>query len=112
MKLAATCRGMTRHANPTWRKGHCHQGQGKDKAVPRTQKGQTFRKRHRVKQEGINGIRNQGLKEQLHLRKKRTPNRIFGKTKELEVAKHIVGTSSRLRKMNVRTFGTITLTDQ
>jgi hypothetical protein len=39
-----------------------------------------------VKQEGINGIRNHGLKEQLHLRKERTPNMIFGKTNELEVA--------------------------
>jgi hypothetical protein len=36
------------------------QGQGKDKAVPRTQKGQTFRKRHHAKPDGINGKRNQG----------------------------------------------------
>jgi hypothetical protein len=28
--------GVSRHAIPAWRKGHCHHGQGKDKAVQRT----------------------------------------------------------------------------
>jgi hypothetical protein len=56
-KLAAACRGMTHQAISAWHKEHCCQGQGKDKAVPRTQKGQTFRKRRRAKPEGINGIR-------------------------------------------------------
>jgi hypothetical protein len=37
-KFIAACRGMTRCAIPARRKGHCCQGQGKDKAVPRTQK--------------------------------------------------------------------------
>jgi hypothetical protein len=32
----------------------------KDKAVPRTQKGWTFRKRRRAKPEGNTGIRSQG----------------------------------------------------
>jgi hypothetical protein len=47
-------------AIPAWRKEHCRQGQGKGKAVRRTQKGRTFGKRRRAKPEGITGIRNQG----------------------------------------------------
>jgi hypothetical protein len=34
-KLAAACRWLTHHAIPARRKGHCCQGQGKDKPVPR-----------------------------------------------------------------------------
>jgi hypothetical protein len=56
-KLATACRGMTCHAIPAQHKGHCHQGHGRDNAVPRTQEGWTFRKRHWVKPEGSNGIR-------------------------------------------------------
>jgi hypothetical protein len=33
-----------------------HKGQGKDKAVPRTEKGHTFGTRHWVKPEGVSGI--------------------------------------------------------
>jgi exopolyphosphatase/pppGpp-phosphohydrolase len=36
-KLAATCRGMTRHALPAQHKGHCHQGQGNKNVVQGTQ---------------------------------------------------------------------------
>jgi hypothetical protein len=58
-KLAAACRRMTRCAILAWSKG-----QGKDnKALPRTQKGHTFRKRYRAKLEGISGIRFQVLKK-------------------------------------------------
>jgi hypothetical protein len=42
-----------------------------------TLKGWMFRKRCWVKPECINGIRNQGLKEQLRLRKERTSGMIF-----------------------------------
>jgi hypothetical protein len=75
------------------------QEQGKDKAVPGTQKRWTFGKRRRAKLEGISEIRNQGLKEQLHLRKERTSSRMFRKTIELEVTDQIVGTSIILHKM-------------
>jgi hypothetical protein len=68
---------MTRPAIPAPHKGQGCQGPGKDKAVPRTQKGQTFRMRHWTKLKGINGIRNQDLKEQLCLRKERTAGKIF-----------------------------------
>jgi hypothetical protein len=37
-ELAAAWRGMTRRVIPARRKGHCHQRQGMDKAVSRTQK--------------------------------------------------------------------------
>jgi hypothetical protein len=43
--LAAVCRGMTRLAIPAWHKGHGCQGEDKDKAVTRTQKGWMFGKR-------------------------------------------------------------------
>jgi hypothetical protein len=49
--------------------------------------------------ENIIGIRDRDIKKQLFLRKERTFVRIFKKTLELEVAKQIVGTSIRLRKM-------------
>jgi hypothetical protein len=84
-KFATTSRGMTRHAIPALCKGCCCQGQGKDRAVPRTQKTWTFGKTCWVKPEGISGRRNQGLKEQLCLRKERTSGKIFGKTMELGI---------------------------
>jgi hypothetical protein len=98
--LAAACKGMTRRDIPTRRKGHCCQGQGKDKAVPRTQIGWTFEKRRQTKPEGISETSERDLKKQLPLRKERTSGRIFRQTTELEIAKKTVGTSIRLRKMN------------
>jgi hypothetical protein len=56
-KLVASCRHITHRAIPAWRKRHCCQRQGKDKSVPRTQKGHMFGKRCRAKPEGISGIR-------------------------------------------------------
>jgi hypothetical protein len=44
-KLAAACRGMTRRATPAPRKGHSHQGPGKDNVVQETRKGRPFGKR-------------------------------------------------------------------
>jgi hypothetical protein len=89
---------MTHRAIPARHKGHSHREQGKDKAVPRTQKGWTFEKRCRAKLEGINGIRMQGLKKQPHLRSKRTFGRIFGKTTGLEIVKQIAGSSIGIKK--------------
>jgi hypothetical protein len=71
-------------------------GQSKDKSVPRTQNGQTFVKRRRVKPEGINGIRDRDLKKQLRLRKGRISGRTLRKTGDLEIGKQIAGTSIRL----------------
>jgi hypothetical protein len=51
--LVAALRGMTLRAIPARRKGHCSQGQGKDKPAQRTQKGQTFGMRRRAKPKGI-----------------------------------------------------------
>jgi hypothetical protein len=92
---------MTRGAIPELRKRHCYHGQSKDKAVPRTQKGRTFEKRRWAKPEGINGIRDRDLKEQLCLRKERTSDRILGKTIGLEIVKRTVGSSIRIRKTSV-----------
>jgi hypothetical protein len=65
------------------------------------------RKRRWQCMECSNGIKHQGLNEQLCLRKERTLDRIFRKTIQLEVAKQIVGTFIRLRKINVRLCGEV-----
>jgi hypothetical protein len=57
-----------------------------------------FGKRCRAKPEGINGIRNRDLKNQKHLGKERTSDRIFRKAIELEIAKRTAGYSVRIRK--------------
>jgi hypothetical protein len=80
-----------------------------------------LRKRRQAKLEGITGIRNQGSRQQLCLRKERTTSncirehskkqeprlvsrttlgRTFRKTVELEVTKQIAGTSINLQKMS------------
>jgi hypothetical protein len=59
-----------------------------------------FRMRYWAQSECINGILDQDLKEQLHLRKEKTFGRISGKIVELEIAKQTVETSIRLSKMN------------
>jgi hypothetical protein len=85
-----------------------------------TSKRQTFRKRQQVKPKGITGIRNQGSRQQLRLRKEKTTgngirgwcrrqephlgsrttfNKTFMKTVVLEIAKQTVGTSIRWQKM-------------
>jgi hypothetical protein len=86
-KSAATRRGMIRRAIRAWRKGHCRQGQGKDKGVPRTQKGRAFAKNRRKKPVGINGIRDRDLKKQPCLRKERTSGRVFGKIIGLQIVR-------------------------
>jgi hypothetical protein len=119
-ELAGAHKRMTYCTIPAQHKGHCHQGQGKNKAVPRTQKKWTFGTRRWAKPEGIDGIKNQGLRQQLHLRKERTTSssirgrsrrqelhlgsrttlsRIFRKALELEITKQIIRTSIRLQKM-------------
>jgi hypothetical protein len=45
------------------------------------------------------------LKEQLHLRKERTPRRIFGKTIGLEIVKQTVESSFRIRKTSAKHCG-------
>jgi hypothetical protein len=57
-KLAAAYRGMTRHARMARRKGHGHEGQGKDSVVQGTRKGRTFEKRCQAQLECNNAIKN------------------------------------------------------
>jgi hypothetical protein len=73
----------------------------RDDFVRGTPKGPKFKKRHRAQQKYNSGIRNQGLKERLRLGSRRTLNKTFRQTIELEVTKQIVGTSIKLRKMRV-----------
>jgi hypothetical protein len=67
----------------------------------KNQKGRTFGTRRQAKPEGIAGIRNQGPRQQLRLGSRAKLGRIFRKIAELEVARHTVATSIRLRKMSV-----------
>jgi hypothetical protein len=55
-----------------------------------------------VKPEGINVTRKRDLKKQLRLGNERISGTMFRKTVELKIAKQIIGTSIRLRKMSVR----------
>jgi hypothetical protein len=103
-KLAVTCRRIIRRVITPQRKGHCCQGQGKNKVVPRSQKGWTIGKRRRAQPESISGIRIQGLKKQLRLGKEKTSGRIIRKALVLVIAKRTAGSSVRIRKMSVRTL--------
>jgi hypothetical protein len=89
---------MNHCAIPAQHKEHGWHGQGKDKAVPRTQKGQTFKKRHWTKLEGINEIRDQGMRQQLCLESKRAFNKIVRQTFRVEAMKQVVGISIRSQK--------------
>jgi hypothetical protein len=63
---------------------------------------ETFRKRHQPKSEGINGIKIQYLKKQLHLRKEKKSSRIFRAPLGLKMRKE--GTSS----LTAKDVGTLT----
>jgi hypothetical protein len=103
-KLATASRGMTCRAIPALHKGHGHQGLGKRNVVQGSQKGWTFRKRHRAQPECNNGIRNQDLKVKLHLGSKGNVNETFRKTLGLEITNRIARSSVRIRNISVRTL--------
>jgi hypothetical protein len=63
-KWAAAQGQLTHCVIPAQRNRHCCQEEGKDKAMPRTQKGWKFGKRCRAEPKGSNGIREQDLREQ------------------------------------------------
>jgi hypothetical protein len=104
-KLATTLKQMTRHAGMAQRKIRSHKG------LTMEQRQRKNRTRHNVAQgtgkirwEKVgynNGMRNQGLKEQLCLGSERTAGWIFRKALELEILKRRVEPSW---KMNVRTL--------
>jgi hypothetical protein len=91
---------LTHCAIPALRKGHGHEGPGKDSIARGTLKGQTFRKRHQVQLEFNNGMRSRGLRA-ITFGKENTQQDLQ-QTIELEVTKQIIGTSIRLLKMSVR----------
>jgi hypothetical protein len=63
--------------------------------------GRTFRKRHWTQREYSNGIRDQDIKEQLHLQSERTSGRIFRKALVLEMMKkQRIEPSVRIWKMS------------
>jgi hypothetical protein len=84
-KLAAACRGMTRHAIPSRREGHTVEQRPRKKrtrgnVLQGTRKGRTFGRRRRAQPEFNNGIRILDLKEWLRLGNERTSGRICRKT--------------------------------
>jgi hypothetical protein len=89
-KLAAACRGMTRHAFPARPKGHCCRGQEKDKAVQGTSKGRRLGERRREQSESNNGMKDRDLRERLHLTSKRTSGSIYKKALVPEMVKRRV----------------------
>jgi hypothetical protein len=120
-KFAATGRGMNRRVIPARRKGHGHQGPGRDNVARGAPGGRTLKRRRRTRQKGSDRIGDRDVKEQLRLRKERTTgngirgrrkrqqlrlestgnfNDTFRETLGLDIAKRIDGTSIRLRKMS------------
>jgi hypothetical protein len=83
---------MTCHATPALHKGH-GQGPDRDSVARGSPKGWMLERRQLMRQEGSSGMRDWYVKEEVRLRKKRIPARIFGKTVELKFAKQIVRTS-------------------
>jgi hypothetical protein len=70
-------------AIPAQHKGQCCEGQGKDMALQRTQRGHTFGKRRQVQPECNNGIRDRGAVWQLHFSKNTaTGNGIRGRSRK------------------------------
>jgi hypothetical protein len=85
-------------AGTAWHKGCGHKGstvkqrwknQTKDNVGRGTLTGQTFGKGHGAQPECNNSTRNRGLKERLCVGSRRTLNKIFRRTIELEVKKQI-----------------------
>jgi hypothetical protein len=99
-KLAAARIRMARRAVPAPRKGHGHQGPGKDSVAKGTPKGGTFGKRRRARPECNNGIRKRDLNQQLRLGSKGNINETFRQTLSLEIVKRTVESSVRIRKMS------------
>jgi hypothetical protein len=86
-KLATAGRKMTHHTGVAWRKVHViRKNQTKDKAGQGTSKRRMFGRRHQPKPERKSGIKDRGTRWQLHLKNKKTADRIVEKTFRLEVA--------------------------
>jgi hypothetical protein len=82
-KVSAAHKRVIRRAIPAVRKGNIRKGPGKDGSVRRAPKGRRLQKTHRISPECNIGIRNRGPKDQLHLRMKRTSDRVIRSTSEL-----------------------------
>jgi hypothetical protein len=84
---------------PAWRKGHNRQGQGKDDVVRGTPKERTFEKRRQARPKRNNGIRDLGVRRELHLGSKETFYETLGQTHELDVVKRAIEISIGMRKV-------------
>jgi hypothetical protein len=113
-KLAAACRWITCHAIPAQHKEQCQ-----DSVARGAPKGRMLQRTQQTCQEGSNGIRNRGVKEQLRLWKEKTTGNCIRersrrqklrlgsqKTLELENMKRVAKSSVRIRKMSGRTLWT------
>jgi hypothetical protein len=80
--------------------------QTKDNVICGTPKGWTFKKRRWVQPECNNGIKDRGLKEQLHLGTKRVFNKTIRLTLGLVDIKLAAGSSIRIPKMSIKKLAT------
>jgi hypothetical protein len=81
----------------------------KDNIIRRAPNGRRFEKRRRVQTKCKNDIRNRSLKQQQRLENKkrhnnRNVNKALRRTIGLEVVRLSVGSSSRIRKLSVKTL--------
>jgi hypothetical protein len=79
---------------------HGCQGPGKDNAAHGTPKGQMFKKVHQALPKRNNGIGDWGLRQQLHLGRKRAFNKIARPTFRPEVVKRVVRISIGLQEVS------------
>jgi hypothetical protein len=103
-KLAAACGWLTRCTIPASRKGHGHQGPGRDNVARRALKGRTLEKGRRALPKRNSGIRDRGLRWELHLGSKETFYEALRQNIGLEVAKRAVEFFIGLWKISVKTL--------
>jgi hypothetical protein len=103
-KLAAARGQLTRSSVSASRKGHGCQGPGRDRVARRAPKGWTLKKRCQARPKRNKGIRDLGLRRELHLGSKETFYEALGQIIGLEVTKQAVEFSFGLQKMSVKTL--------
>jgi hypothetical protein len=91
---------MTHRAKVAWRKGHIvRKDQTRDKVARGAPKGRKLERRYEAKLECKNGIKDPGIRWQLHLKIGRTSDGLDRKAFGLEFMKRAAGRSSALQKM-------------
>jgi hypothetical protein len=100
---------MTCYVKVAWCKERSHEGpsvkqgrwkdQTRNKFANGTQKGWTFRKKHRVDPEGSTGVKDPSTRRQLRLKNEKTASQIFEKPFRLQIMKREDGSSVGILKI-------------